>query len=313
MTRTLQAAAQSSGDNSASKEFAASKKPSLASGSAARTGIPWMLAATCLFVCQDSTARVLVQTYPATEIAFVRYFVHIVLAGLYIAWRNPRLAISHRPLLQILRSSFLLGATLFVILALKFMPLVDVCAIVWVAPVLVTAFSAFLLHEKVTPAAWASVLAGLIGVWAIIGRTGLEFSFSMLFPLIAALSNALYQITTRLLHNADSPPTTLFYTAVAGALFCGGFLPFAATVPTAAGGALMLFLGLAGLASHFCLIRAFAVAPANIIAPFGYTSLLWAALFSILIFGEIPGSHTILGAGLIAGSGLFIFLHGRKT
>jgi drug/metabolite transporter (DMT)-like permease len=75
----------------------------------------------------------------------------------------------------------------------------------------------------------------------------------------------------------------------------------------------MLLLGLIGVVSHFCLIRAFAAAPANIIAPFGYTALLWATLFGLVIFGEIPGPRTLFGAGLIVGAGLFIFLHGRKN
>jgi len=75
---------------------------------------------------------------------------------------------------------------------------------------------------------------------------------------------------------------------------------------------LMFLLGLLGVASHFCLIRAFAVAPANIVAPFGYTALLWAILFSLLIFGEIPSLRTLFGPALIVGAGLFIFLRGRK-
>jgi drug/metabolite transporter (DMT)-like permease len=135
----------------------------------------------------------------------------------------------------------------------------------------------------------------------------------MLFPFLAALANALYQIATRLLHRADLPVTTLFYTALAGVLFCGGFLPFAAVAPGLADAGLMLLLGLTGVVSHFCLIRAFAAAPANIIAPFGYTALLWATLFGLLIFGEIPGPRTLFGAGLIAGAGLLVFLHGPKT
>jgi uncharacterized membrane protein len=168
-----------------------------------RTGILWMCAATCLFVWQDSTARILVQTYPVTEIAFVRYFIHIALVGLFLASRDPRLLISRRPALQIVRSGFLLGATLFVMLALRLLPLTDVTAIVWVAPVLVTALSGILLREQVTPAAWVSVITGLIGVWVIIGLRGIDLSLTMLFPLLAALSNALYQVTTRLfLHGA---------------------------------------------------------------------------------------------------------------
>src|SRR5208283_4413198 len=275
MTRTVSAAVDSPGDPVACPQHAVSSAASAASGAAVRTGILWMLVATCLFVCQDSTSRILLRSYPATEIAFVRYLVHMVLVTLFLAWRDPRLMISRRPIVQILRSIFLLGATLFAMLALKIMPLVDFSAIVWVAPVLVAALSVFMLNEKVTPGVWTSVVAGLIGVWVIVGRPGMDFSFSMLFPFLAALANALYQITTRLLHGADSSLTTLFYTALAGVLFCGGFLPFDAVVPNITDGSLMFFLGLLGVASHFCLIRAFAVAPANIVSPFGYTALLW--------------------------------------
>jgi len=312
MTRTVSAAVDSPSDPIVLAQHAFSGTASAARGAAVRTGILWMLVATCLFVCQDSTSRILLRSYPATEIAFARYLVHMVLVSLVLAWRDPRLMISRRPILQILRSGFLLGATLFAMLALKVMPLVDFSAIVWVAPVLVAALSVFMLNEKVSPGVWTSVVAGLIGVWVIVGRPGMDFSFSMLFPFLAALANALYQITTRLLHGADSSLTTLFYTALAGVLFCGGFLPFVAVVPNFAGGSLMFFLGLLGVASHFCLIRAFAAAPANIVAPFGYTALLWAILFSLLIFGEIPSMRTLFGAALIVGAGLFIFLRGRK-
>ena len=312
MTRTISAAVNSPSDPIVLAQHAFSGTASAAVGAAVRTGILWMLAATCLFVCQDSTSRILLRSYPATEIAFARYLVHMVLVTLILAWRDPRLMISRRPILQILRSGFLLGATLFAMLALKVMPLVDFSAIVWVAPVLVAALSVFMLNEKVSPGVWTSVVAGLIGVWVIVGRPGMDFSFSMLFPFLAALANALYQITTRLLHGANSSLTTLFYTALAGVLFCGGFLPFVAIVPNFAGGSLMFFLGLLGVASHFCLIRAFAAAPANIVAPFGYTALLWAILFSLLIFGEIPSLRTLFGAALIVGAGLFIFLRGRK-
>jgi drug/metabolite transporter (DMT)-like permease len=312
MTRTVSAAVDPPSDPIVLAQHAFSGTASAAGGAVVRTGILWMLAATCLFVCQDSTSRILLRSYPATEIAFARYLVHMVLVTLVLAWRDPRLMISRRPILQILRSGFLLGATLFAMLALKVMPLVDFSAIVWVAPVLVAALSVFMLNEKVSPGVWTSVVAGLIGVWVIVGRPGMDFSFSMLFPFLAALANALYQITTRLLHGTDSSLTTLFYTALAGVLFCGGFLPFAAVVPNFAGGSLMFFLGLLGVASHFCLIRAFAAAPANIVAPFGYTALLWAILFSLLIFGEIPSLRTLFGAALIVGAGLFIFLRGRK-
>jgi drug/metabolite transporter (DMT)-like permease len=148
MTSTVPAVADSPGSPIASPQNALSGAAPAASGAAMRTGILWMLVATCLFVCQDSTAHILLKAYPATEIAFARFFVHMVLVTIIIGWREPRLMISRRPLLQMLRSSFSLGGTLFGMLALKIMPLVDFSAIVWVAPVLVAALSVVVLHEK---------------------------------------------------------------------------------------------------------------------------------------------------------------------
>jgi hypothetical protein len=151
MPRIVSAAADSHGDPLASSQIAFPGTASAAIGAATGTGILWMLAATCLFVCQDSLARILLRSYPTTEIAFARYFVHMVLVTIFLAWRDPRLMISRRPVLQMLRSMLLLGTTLFGMLALKIMPLVDFSAIVWVAPVLVAALSVFILHEKVSP------------------------------------------------------------------------------------------------------------------------------------------------------------------
>ncbi|MCL2453199.1 MAG: DMT family transporter [Alphaproteobacteria bacterium] len=277
------------------------------------TGVLWMLGATFLFVCQDSIARLLLRSYPTTEIAFWRFFIHLGLTAVFLARHNPRLMIAKKLGLQMQRSALLLATTLFGMLALKIMPLVDFSAVVWVSPVLVAALSRVLLQERSGAGLWASVSVGLIGVWMIIGRSGLDLSSTVLFPLLAAFANAFYQIVTRFLHSSDSPYTTLFYSALTGTLFCSGFLPFTAILPSIADGCLMLLLGILGLISHFCLIRAFSAAPANLIAPFGYTALLWANLFSLLIFGEIPSLRTLAGAGLIVCAGLCIFLQGRKV
>jgi len=147
MTRTVSAAVDSPSDPIVLAQHAFSDTASAAGGTAIRTGILWMLVATCLFVCQDSTSRILLRSYPATEIAFARYLVHMVLVTLVLAWRDPRLMISRRPILQILRSGFLLGATLFAMLALKVMPLVDFSAIVWVALLWAILFSLLIFGE----------------------------------------------------------------------------------------------------------------------------------------------------------------------
>jgi drug/metabolite transporter (DMT)-like permease len=70
---------------------------------------------------------------------------------------------------------------------------------------------------------------------------------------------------------------------------------------------LFVFAGLAGCIGHLCLIRAFRTAPASVVAPFSYSSLLWATLFGFVLFGNLPDGWTLAGAALIIGSGLYIF------
>jgi drug/metabolite transporter (DMT)-like permease len=312
MTPSASAASKSASAYPASRDQAFGLLPLDADKASIKAGILWMLVTTFLFVCQDSTVRILLQSYPATEIAFARYFIHFVVATCIVGWRNPGLVRSRRPALQLLRSSLVLGITLFGMLALRIMPFVDCAAVLWIAPVLVTALSVLVLHERVSLAGWLSVVAGLVGVWVIVNPPGVALSPAMLFPVLAALCSALYQIATRMLHSTDPPLTTLFYTAIAGVVFCGALLPFVGLVPTLADGALMLLLGGLGVTSHFCMIRAFTAAPANIVAPFGYTALLWATLFSLLLFSETPSARTMVGAGLIVAAGLFIFLRERR-
>jgi drug/metabolite transporter (DMT)-like permease len=287
--------------------------PATGRKSSVTAGILWMLGTTLLFTGQDSISRILLASYPATEIAFGRYFVHMILVAAFLIWRDPRLMVSRRPVLQMLRSSLLLGTTLFGMMALKIMPFLDFSAVVWVAPVLVTALSVFMLGEKVSLGGWLSVLAGMAGVWVIVSQGGVNVSFLMLFPFLAALCNALYQIATRMLHSSDPPLTTLFYSASVGAVFCAAFLPFAGIMPKPIDFALLVMLGSLGAASHFCMIQAFSAAPANVIAPFGYTALLWATLFGVIVFSEVPGVQTMIGAGLIVAAGLSIFLRAKSS
>ena len=122
-----------------------------------------------------------------------------------------------------------------------------------------------------------------------------------------AFCNALYQIATRKLRGADSPTTTIFYTGMAGTVVCTLALPFNWVTPDLTAAALMVLLGTLGGISHFCLIRAYSAAPAATVAPFGYTTLVWAAVYSLMVFGEDLRLSTIAGTIIIVGSGVYIF------
>lgn len=304
-TSTAAGTPAAAGDAALAKQSLADR--SLAERRSGRAGILWMILTTLLFVTQDATTRVLAQSYPVMEVAWARFAVHMLLVGCIVAWRSPHLMVSRRLPLQLVRSCLLLATTLLAVLALRSISFAEVQAIAAAAPVLVTALSVPLLGEKVGWRRWVGVLAGMAGALIIVGPVGGTFQWALLLPLGAAFSNALYQIATRKLKGVDSPTTTIFYTGMAGTLVCTAALPFNWVTPDLTGAALMVLLGTLGGISHFCLIRAYSAAPAATVAPFGYTTLVWAALYALILFGEDLRLTTIAGTAVIVGSGVYIF------
>ncbi|MGQ9370183.1 DMT family transporter [Azospirillum sp. ST 5-10] len=277
-----------------------------AAGASARAGVAWMVATTFLFVSQDAITRVLVQSYPVLEVAWARFAVHLVLAAALVGWRAPGLLVSRRPGLQLVRSLMLLTVTLLMMTALGLLPFVDVTAILNSTPVLITVLSIPLLKETVGWRRGLAVLAGFAGALLIVGPASGAFQWTVLLPLSAAVANALYQIITRMLKTSDPTLTTFFYTSVVGTAVCSAALPFVWETPDLTAAGLMLLLGSLGASSHFCMIRAYTAAPAAVVAPFGYTTLVWATGWGVLVFAEVPAWTTLLGAGVIVASGIYI-------
>lgn len=279
----------------------------------ARRGILWMLLTMLLFVSLDSVAKALVQHYPVLQVVWARYFFHAVLLIALLAPRLPRIVRTRRLGLQFVRAMLLVMVSLMFFASLGYMKLVEASAIMFLSPILVTALSVPLLREKVGLRRWAGVAVGFIGALIII-RPGLGvMQWASLLVIGAAAANALYQISTRLLHNTDETMTTLFYTAMVGALVTSAIVPFVWVMPDLTGWALMALAGLIGGVGHFCLIRAFTLAPAPVVAPFSYSSLIWSTLFGFLFFTELPDLWTIVGALLIAGGGLYIFYREQRV
>lgn len=277
------------------------------SGGSARAGIAWMLLATLLFTTMDSLSKYLTQIYPVMEVAWARFTFHTVFAFALMAPRLPVLLRSRWRTMQIVRSLLLFTATCLMFVALSRLPLLLVITVMTLSPVLVTALSAPILKEKVGWRRWAGVGVALCGAMLVVGPAGLTLSLLVLVPMLCALVNALYMITTRMLHHHDPPLTTLLYTGMVGTVLGLPVMPFVWVPPDMAGWLLLAVLGALGAISHFCMIRAYSAAPASVIAPFVYATLVWAAVSGAIFFGEVPGWTTVAGACIIAGSGLYIF------
>lgn len=276
-------------------------------------GILLLLASGLGFVLMDATGKHLTASLPVVEIAWGRYLFHLLALPLFLGGQRLRPALrSVRPGLQILRSALLLASTVCFFLAVKYIPLADATAIGFVAPLLTTALSVALLGEQVGLRRWAAVVVGFASVIVII-RPGFGMQhWAMVLPVVTAACFALYQIATRILSRSDSAATTYFYSAIVGMVVTSALVPFEWRTPDLAGWLWLAFLGFMGGLSHYLLIRAFAVAPASLLAPFAYAQLIWSIVVGYLWFGDFPDLWTLTGSAIICASGLYVLYRERR-
>ncbi|MBL8906909.1 MAG: DMT family transporter [Rhizobiales bacterium] len=277
-------------------------------------GILWMLATMFCFISLDALMKLLLETYPLVQVTWARFFFATVIAIMVAAPRLPEIAVSRAPRFQLLRSVLLMVTTGLFNAGIRTTPLATATTIMFMSPILVTVLSTLILREHVGPRRWASIAVGFLGAMIVVRPwESLEgtIGFGVLFLLIAAFSNANYQIATRHVR-LDDPMTSLLYTAVAGAVVTSLMLPWSWKWPTGFDWLLLASTGLAGGLGHLCLIRALQAAPASVVAPFSYSSLVWATLFGFVIFGDLPDMWTWAGAVLIIASGLYIFHRERQ-
>lgn len=271
-----------------------------------RSGIIWMMLTMLMFVCMDTCAKTLVQTYPTMQVVWGRYFFQVVILLVVLAPRLTTLVKTASLPFQLMRSMFLLSATLCFFTGLNTVQLAEASAIMYTAPLIVTALAPFILKEKVGLRRWMSVLVGFIGALIIIRPGQSTLGIGAVWMLCAAASYACYQLSTRALSHQDSPLTTLFYSALLGAVIMSIVAPFNFEMPDVTGWGIMFLAGVFGTVGHYCMIKAFTNAEASAVAPYTYSNLIWATIIGFLFFGALPDIWTYVGAGIIIAAGLYI-------
>lgn len=266
-----------------------------------------LAAGVTLFAVMDGLTKLLTGGYPVAQIVWARYAfaVPVVLvAARPAAW--PALLHCGRPALQAGRSVLPVLANTTAVLGLGLMPLADATAISFVSPLLVVALSVPLLGERVSAHGWIGVAAGFVGILVIVRPGAGTIAWAALFPLATAFVFALYQVLTGLVSRGDRPIVTLAWTIAVGLALVSPLLP---SCWQPIGRADWLVLGLSGLlfgAGQLLLIRAYALAPASLLAPFSYVQILAAVVFGIAMFGDVPDLWTLLGMGIVTAAGIYV-------
>ena len=273
-----------------------------------------MLATMFCFIVLNSLMKYSLERFSLVQVTWGRFFFASVFSAMICGRQIGELAKSISLRQQFLRSILLMTTTALFNVGISRLPLATATTIMFMSPILVTLLSTALLGEHVGWRRWMGITVGFVGAVIVMQpwqSASESYSIGMVFLGVAALSNASYQLVTRHVR-ADHPLTSLLYTALAGAVVTTLILPWHWSTPDLLGWALLISSGAAGCIGHLCIIRAFQAAPASIVAPFSYSSLIWATLFGFLIWQELPGLWTYVGGTLIVGSGLYIFFRERS-
>lgn len=265
-----------------------------------------------LFTLHDGVIKLLVETTTVWQILFFRSVV--ILAGCLL-FGGPsivREAVGSpvvKPMM--IRSLLLLGAWLCYYNAAREMQLAELTTLYYAAPVVATLLAVPILKEHVTLPRWTAVIVGFAGVLVATNPLGLSLRPPVYLALLAAF---LWAFSTVLLRKTAMGARTLVQMSVTNAFFLlltGTMLLQVWHTPNLPELGLSLATGIIGGVAQVAFFEGMRKAPISVLAPFEYTSLVWAFALGYAIWGDIPTHNVFIGAALICSAGLIIIFSER--
>lgn len=272
-------------------------------------GIAFRVAAMACMACLSAIVKWTgSRGIPVFEIILFRNFFAFVPLGLYIArttgWEVLK---TQRPFGHLARATVGLTGMVCGFSAVQYLPLTEATALQFTSPLFMTALSALMLSEKVGRHRWAAVIVGFIGV-LIMARPlpGHMNVIGVTLGILAALGAAGAMVAIRQIADTERGPTIVFYFTLGGVVLgaAGSIFHWVTPDPVTLG--MLIVAGLIGGVGQLFLTEALRQAPIGVIAPFDYTQLVWAAGLGLVIWGELPHPLTLVGAVIVAASGVYI-------
>ena len=275
-------------------------------------GVIFAIAAYLCFSLLDVIQKTLIIYYSVFQILFLKYFFTFFLSFFESKRKkNIKFYQTNNLKLQLLRSLLSLLESGFFILAFRYLSLADAHSIGALTPIVVVVFSFVFLKEKISLKIWIVIFIGFFGVLVVM-RPGLSvFDPMSLIPLAAAFFLGLYQIVTRKVSEYDKNETSLFYSGITGITLMGFISLFFWENITLDFFPLFIGVGIFYSFGVYFQIIALSKARASLIQPFHYTLIFWAIIFGYFFYGDIPDVFTVIGALIIAISGIYIFKNNK--
>jgi drug/metabolite transporter (DMT)-like permease len=273
-------------------------------------GIALKLASIVLFAGMMVCVKLLGQDVPSGQTIFVRGLLSVAILAL-IAWQTNQMHLlktsnwrSHA-----LRSVSGTLSMFCLFTALTMIPLADVTAITFTAPMFLTVLAMLFLGERIHRFRWTALGIGFAGVLIMIGPH-LSFdegtSLGALIALGAAMFSAIAMTFLRSMSGGEHAITITFYFSLTFT-FCAALTAIQGwPIPTATQWWLIVLAGLFGVFGQLLMTYSYRYAEASTIAPLDYSSLIMAVLLGYVFFDEIPTVSVWVGAPLVIGAGLVI-------
>ena len=272
-----------------------------------------MIGAVFCFASMDATAKYLMKEIGPAQTIWARYTVQAVIVTVLILPKINVYGRTNYPKLQFLRSVALMMATTLFFFAFSRLGLAEASAIFNISPVLITLGAFLFLREQIGPRRLIGIIVSLLGALIIIRPGTGVFSIYALLPLGAAIFYSTYSLATRFVGTDESPWTSLFYSAIFGAICYSIYIAFYWNPMSNNAILLTIIIGLFGTAGHICLIRALTLGEASLVAPFIYTNLLFTTPWGFVLFGNLPDFWTIVGALIIVAAGIYVWARDRAV
>ena len=286
-------------------------------------GIAYKVVSVIVFITMASLIKATAARVPSGEAVFFRSFFAMPVIVLWLGLRRE-LGTGFRasnPMGHVWRGLVGTIAMGLGFAGLGYLPLPEVTAIGYTAPLLTVIFAAMFLGEQVRAFRISCVVLGLVGVLIVVwprlsitsgDHVGQTEAFGAILVLGGAVFAALAQVFVRKLVMTEKTPAIVFYFSLTATILSLATLPFGWVIPTPKEAALLVSAGLLGGVGQIFLTSSYREADASLVAPFDYASMIFALAIGYLVFAEVPTKTMLIGAAVVVTAGCLIIWRERQ-
>lgn len=286
-------------------------------------GITLKLASVLVFITMSAIIKATAAHVPAGQAVFFRSLFAMPVIVVWLIWRHEMASglRAANPMGHVWRGVIGTCAMGLGFAGLGYLPLPEVTAIGYAAPLLTVIFAAMFLGEEVRVFRISAVVLGMIGVLIVLAPrltvvSGDNLSHAQALGAMLVLGGAVFaalaQVFVRKLVETERTSAIVFWFSLTATLLSLATLPFGWVFPTMAEAALLVLAGLLGGVGQILLTSSYREADASVVAPFDYASMIFALAFGYVIFGEVPTLTMLAGASLVVTAGILIIWRERR-